>query len=268
VVNLTIIFALKNAHGVHSIAIGYVIGELARLIILFIVIKKLNLFKLRLSFRFGAKLGKFFNTASYQIMGMAVAGLNPMIDKTMASWLGDGSVSVLHYADRLYMIPVTFLTTGLMVVLLSHWSERYYQSGKQRLKQDVYKAMKIIGLITLPMTLLLIIFNQQIVKLAYGRGAFAQESLSDVGLVWVCYLLGLIPYITGKVFVRAHLALKNTIVIMQYAFYAVCLKVVFNFILIRLLGLPGIALSSTLLYFFLAFYLNMHFSKMTKTVVP
>lgn len=263
--NLTIIFAFKDAYGVHSIALGYVVGELARLIILFIVIKKLNLFKLCLSFRVGAKLGRFFKTASYQIIGMAAVGLNPIIDRTMASWLGEGSISVLHYADRLYMIPVTFLATGLMVVLLSHWSERYQQSGKQRLKQDVYKAIKVIGLITIPITLLLIIFHQPIVKVAFGRGQFAQEKLSDVGLVWVCYLVGLVPYIMGKVFVRAHLTLKNTIVIMRYGFYAVCLKVVFNFILMRLFGLPGIALSSTLIYFFLAFYLNMYFSKMVKT---
>ena len=129
--NLTIIFAFKDAYGVHSIALGYVVGELARLIILFIVIKKLNLFKLCLSFRVGAKLGRFFKTASYQIIGMVAMGLAPFIDKIMASWLGEGSISVLHYADRLYMIPVTFLATGLMVVLLSHWSQRYQQSGNK-----------------------------------------------------------------------------------------------------------------------------------------
>lgn len=263
--NLTIIFAFKDAYGVHSIALGYVVGELARLIILFIVIKKLNLFKLCLSFQLGAKLGRFFKTASYQIIGMAAIGLNPLVDKTMASWLGAGSVSVLHYADRLYMIPVTFLATGLMVVLLSHWSQRYQQSGKQRLKQDVYKAIKVIGLITIPITLLLIIFHQPIVKLAFGRGQFAQQRLSDVGWVWVYYLVGFVPYMLGRILVRGHLVLKNTIVLMRCAFCLVLLKILLNFILMRHLNVAGIALATSFTNLFSVLYLGgLFYKKMNK----
>ncbi len=259
--NLTIIFAFKDAYGVHSIALGYVVGELARLIILLIVIKKLNLFKLCLSFRVGAKLGRFFKTASYQIIGMAAVGLNPIIDRTMASWLGAGSVSVLYYADRLYMIPVTLMTTGLMVVLLSHWSQRYYQSGPQRLKQDVYKAVKVVGLITIPITLLLIIFHQPIVNLAFGRGRFAQERLSDVGLVWICYLLGFVPAMIVSVFFRALLTLKSTKVLMQWAFCLVLLKILLNFILMRHLNVVGIALATSIASVFSLCYLRTVFYK-------
>ena len=260
-VNLTIIFALKDAYGVHSIALGYVVGEVARLIILFIIIKKLKLFKLCLSFRVGAKLGGFFKTASYQIMGMAAVGLNPIVDKTMASWLGTGSVSVLHYADRLYMIPLTFLVSGLMVVLLSHWSQRYYQSGEQRLKQDVYKAIKVVGFITLPITMLLIIFHQPIVKLAFGRDQFDLTRLSEVGWVWVCYLLGFTLYIVGQVFVRAHLTLKNTTALMQCAFFLVLLNILLNYILMKLFNVAGIALATSISRVFPIVYLGILFSK-------
>ena len=119
-VNLIIILTFKDICGIHSIAFGYVLGEFARLAILFAVIKKLNLFKLRFSFQIDHKLAGFFKTASYQILGMTVIGLNPFIDKTMASWLGHASVSVLHYANILYMIPVTFLLGGLTVTLISY----------------------------------------------------------------------------------------------------------------------------------------------------
>jgi putative peptidoglycan lipid II flippase len=260
-VNLTVIFALRGLYGVHSIALGYVVGELARLIILFVVIKKLNLFKLCLSFRVGARLGGFFKTASYQTMGMAAVGLNPIVDKTMASWLGTGSVSILHYADRLYVIPTTFLISGLMVVLLSHWSQRYQQSGKQRLKQDVTKAVKVVGLVTLPIMLLLIIFHQPIVKLAFGRGQFAQERLSDVGWVWVYYLVGFVPYMLGRIFIRGHLVLKNTVVLMRCAFCLVLLKILLNFILMRHLNVAGIALATSFTNVFSVVYLGGLFYK-------
>lgn len=245
VINLTIIFACKKAYGVHSIAFGYVFGELARLIILFIVIKRLNLFKLRLSFHCGAKLGKFFKTASYQIMAMAAVGLNPIVDKTMASWLGAGSVSVLHYADRLYMIPLTFLANGLMVVLLSHWSERYYQLGKQKLKQDVHKVVKVVGLITLPIMLLLIIFHKPIVKLAFGRGEFDLTRLSEVGWVLIFYLLGFTPYMVARVYVRALLVSKKTKSIFFVSVSKNLLNIFMNYIFMSFWGVIGIALSTS-----------------------
>jgi putative peptidoglycan lipid II flippase len=261
VVNLIVIFAFKNVYGVHSIALGYVIGELVRLAILFIIIKKLNLFKLRLSLRFGHRLWEFFGTASYQIAGMAAIGLNPFVDKTMASWLGGGSVSVLYYADRLYMIPTNFLTTGLMVTLLSHWSGWYYQSGGQQLRNDVIKTIKAVTFITLPVMLLLIVFHQPIVKLAFGRGVFSQERLSEVGWVWVCYLVGFVPYMLDQVIVRAYLTLKNTKALMWWALSMNLSNILLNYILMRPFKVAGIALATSIVYLTSFFFLTATFEK-------
>ncbi len=258
-VNIAIIFAFKDKYGVHAIAFGYVIGEFVRLVILFIIIEKLKLFKLCFSLKVSTKLRLFFKTASYQIIGMAAMGLAPFIDKIMASWLGAGSVSVLYYADRLYMIPVTFLSTGLMVTLLSHWSERLNNEGFQRLEKDVGKTARVVFMITLPIMMILIVFHKPIVKLAFGRGQFNIDKLADVGWVWVCYLTGFIPYMVGRIYVRGHLVLKNTKVIMRYGFYSVCLKIILNIVLIRYFEVAGIALSSTGTCVFCCLYLRKAF---------
>jgi len=261
IVNLSIIFIFKDRLGVHAIAWGYVVGEVVRLAILVGVIKRLNLFKLGISLQLDPKFKEFLKTASYLTIGMTAVGLNPIVDKTMASWLGKGSVSVLHYADRLYAIPVLFITSGLMVTLLSHWSERYYESSNPRLKEDIKKAIRGIMPIALVITVVLILFHQPIVKLVFGRGAFAQERLPEVGWVWVCYLFGFVPYILGMVFVRVHLTLKNTKVLMRYGFYSVFLNILLNYILMMYLKVAGIALATTLISLFYLFYLGRAFIK-------
>jgi putative peptidoglycan lipid II flippase len=261
IVNLSIIFIFKDALGVHAIVLGYVIGEIVRLAILVGVIKRLNIFKLCLSLQFDSRLRKFLKAASYQAIGMVAVGLNPVVDKTMVSWLGQGSVSVLHYADRLYIIPITFITSGLMITLLSHWSSRHYESGRQRLKRDVKKAIKIVGFVTLPIMLLLILFHQPIVKFAFGRGSFDQTKLSEVGWVWVCYLFGFILYTVGQVFVQAHLTLKNTRVLMRCAFCLVFLNFILNFILMKPFKIAGIALATSISRIFPVLYLGNLFYK-------
>ncbi len=249
IVNLSIIFIFKGIFGIHAIALGYVVGEVVRLIILLTAIKQLNLFKLYLSFDLRPELREFLKDTSYQTIGMVAIGLNPIVDKTMASWLGGGSVSVLHYADRLYMIPIAFMTSGLMVTLLSHWSSRYYGSGQHRLKEDVKKAIKVVGFITLPIMLFLLLFHRPIVRLAFGRGAFDQTKLLEVGWVWVFYLLGLVPTIIGLIFVRAHLVLKNTRILMKIAFFTVVMNALWNYVFMHYLGIKGIALSTSIIMF-------------------
>ncbi len=255
IVNLAIIFTFKERLGVHAIALGYVIGEITRLLFLSVTIYRFHLFFLRFSIKLDAKIKEFLRVASYQIVGMVAVGLNPVVDKTMASWLGKGSVSVLYYADRLYMIPVTFMATGLMVTLLSHWSNRYYEFGQPRLKKDVKKTVKIVGVLALIITVGLIFISQVIVKIAFGRGAFAQERLGEVRWVWVCYLLGFVPYMIGRVYAQGHLTLKNTKILMKCGFWIAFLNILLNYILMKPFKVAGIALATTLTSVFYLFYL-------------
>jgi putative peptidoglycan lipid II flippase len=261
VVNLSIIFIFREKIGVHAIALGYVVGEITRFIILLSVIKRLRIFKLKLALKLDSEIRDFLKTGSYQAIGLVALVLNTFINNTMASWLTTGSVSVLYYANRLYMIPVTFTTTGLLVALLSHWSGRYYKSGIMRLKEDVGKAIKTVGIITLTIVIILILIHQPIVKIALGRGAFDLEKLPEVGWVWVCYLLGFLPYIIRQVFVRAHLALKNTKALMQISFCSFVLQIVFNYILMRPLKVAGIALATSFVSLFGAMVLGLLFYK-------
>lgn len=261
VVNLSIIFVFKDKLGVHSIALGYVAGEFVRLIVLLGMIKRLNIFELNLSLQLNNRFREFLKTGSYQVIGMLVVGLVPFVDKTMASWLGEGSISVLHYAERLYMIPIVFMTTGLLVTVLSHWSKRFYESGYQRLMEDVKKAVKTVTVITLPIVFLLILIHKPIVDLAFGRGEFDSRKLPEVGLVWVCYLLGVVPYIIAQVYVQAHFVLKNTKAIMQCTFCLFILNVLLNYILMRPFKVAGIALATTCVSLFTLLFLGMLFYK-------
>ncbi|MBA7693567.1 Lipid II flippase MurJ [subsurface metagenome] len=247
-INLAIIFSLRGTLGIHAIAWGYVIGEIFRAIILLSAIHKFKLFSPHFSINLDPKLKRFFKTASYQMLGMVAVGLNPVVDKTMASWLGEGSVSVLHYADRLYIIPVTFISSGLMVTLLSHWSGRYYEFGQERLKRDLKKAIKIVGFLALIIAVGLISLSQFIVKLAFGRGAFVSERLIEVRWIWICYLLGFVPYMFSQLFIRRHLILKQTDILFLLSLLWNSLNIVLNLIFMHFMGIAGIALSTSTVY--------------------
>ncbi|MEW6684731.1 MAG: lipid II flippase MurJ [Candidatus Edwardsbacteria bacterium] len=246
--NLVIIFLLKDKIGIHAIAAGYLTGEVARLFFLWIKLNKLEDISLCLSFILDSKTKEFFLTAFYQTLGMVAVGLNPIIDKTMASWLGEGNISILEYADRLYMIPVTFMSAGLFITLLSYWSEEYYQVGLESLKRNVKRAVKMLIPTTLAIAGGFILIHRPLVHLILGWGSLNGETLNKVGGVLICNLLGFTPYLIGLVYVKAHVVLKNTKTILYLAILNCICNVLLNYFLMQIFGVRGIALSTSITY--------------------
>lgn len=250
-VTLSVIYVLKPKIGVHALSVGYISGELVRLVTLVSLILSKNLFPLKLCFCLSPRILQFLKTASYQSLAMVTVGLNPLIDKTMASWLGNGSVTIFEYADRLYAIPFTFLSSGFVVAILSHWSADYYQhKDTEMFKQNIRKAIKAIFPITLIVVLILVFLSQMLVVIIYGHGKFPREKLSELQLVWTCYLLGLAPHMLAQVCAIGLLVLKRTHVLMLVAFGMSVLNVIFNLLLMNIIGLPGITLATSIVQTF------------------
>jgi len=260
-VALAFIFLFKGYLGIHAVAWGYVVGEFLRMFVLFFGARSKGIVSwFSFSINLDRRLREFLHTASYQAVAMLASGLNPVVDKTMASWLPVGSVSVLHYANRLFMIPVVFFSSGLMVTLLSHWGSRYWEWGIKKLRMDVNKAVKVVAISSLILMIGLVVFSYPLTKLVLAHGSFTVEKVPQVRLVWVCYLVGLPFYLLGVVYSRAHLVLKNTHILMKRALYINLINISFNYVFMKFMGVAGIALSSSiasvcsLLYISVTFY--------------
>jgi len=250
-------FHLKDKIGIHSIAIGYVIGELFRLSFLTVQAIRKDVFSLNNTFFIYSSpiFLKFIKTSSYLVIGMIIIAFNPIVDKTMASWLGPGSVSLLEYAERLYQIPLTLVGSGFLVVILSHWSDSFFQDNDKVFRQKVITATKIAGIIAFLITFLLLFLNYPLVNFVYGYGKLSVHHLNLVSGIWMCYLIGFVPTILGFLFSRAHLAKKNTKLLMAIGISNFILNISFNFIFIGPFGISGLALSTTITHFILAFVL-------------
>lgn len=253
------IWVLKDSWGVHSIGFGYVIGEIIRLLFLINEIFRKKLLVFRISINCYSKFIEFLRTSFYQVIGMVVVAINPMVDKAMASWIGPGNVSILEYADRIYQIPVILISHGLFVVLLSYWSDDFYRSGQVLFKKKVTSMAKMVGGGSLVLSLIMIWFRRDVVSLLYSFGNFPAESLSAVSSVLALYLVGLAPTVVGLVFTRAHLVEKNAKTLMILSALNCLLHLILNLSLIKYWGVFGLALSTTIAHSVVAAFLYFTF---------
>jgi len=256
---LLITFFLKQELGVHAIMLGFVVGEIVRLVLLAWVGHRLNVLSFTLGNPLSVHVRNFLRTAGWLVIGFSVLNLNPVVDRAMASFIGTGSVSILDYAEKAFSIPVALMSFGFLTVLLSKWSNELHLQDPKDVKATVLKTAGVTTMVSTVIGLLCFLFREQLIGLAYGRGAFDLSSVPLVADVFGAYMIGFGPFMGGLVFTRFHLAKKNTRLLMYSAIANSILHVGLNFLLIDEFEVIGLAISTSLTSFSVAIFFLFQF---------
>ena len=136
VLNIILIFILfflkhENDTLVIYLAYGVSFAGIVQLIILFNVVKKYFLPKLKLDFKITKKVKIFFNKLIPSIFSSGVTQINILVGTIIASFQAN-AVSYLYYADRIYQINLAIAGIAIGTVLLPSLS-KYIQS-KDKIK--------------------------------------------------------------------------------------------------------------------------------------
>lgn len=263
-VNLLAIAALKSSLGVSSVIVGYVAGEAVRALLLGSSCFILRLAVVRLKHqRVSRDVAEFLRVGGFQAVGMLSIGFVPLIDRAMASWLAPGSVTLLEYADRLYQIPVVLIGTGIVVTALSRWSALLHTKGRDTLRSDVGVITRRTALLAVAVSLAFAMAVPLTVRIVYPTALSAEERSIVIATV-LAFTIGVAPFVVGQLYNRALLALKLTRFLFGVTVVANVLNIFFNLVLMRLLGVPGLAMSSSATAIGVVFVLRHRFNTETK----
>ncbi len=261
-----------------SIPLALIVGELFQLIVLFrrcCVVLNLPVRHLKLNLQ-GTSYTTQFLRQCLLMMGAAISdGLNPVVDRGMASTLGASSVSKLDYALRLCAIPET-LTGVTLPVLLSHWSKISSpdsQSGKRlrtgresefpptrtQLQRSVGQSVVVLLILMVPFLMCLYLFRTDIVTLLYGHGELSEVGQAHIASLLGIYLLGMLPRLISRLLIRAHLARRAHRTIVTATLIRLILNPFLNWIFMQYWGLEGIAWSTALLSYPILVYIAFMF---------
>ncbi|MBN2532750.1 MAG: polysaccharide biosynthesis C-terminal domain-containing protein [Spirochaetales bacterium] len=249
VITILIIFILHNSIGIHSIITGYITGEFFRFLLLVVIIKRTHLFQFYFSLSISQKLKDFFKKGVYQTIAMILVGVNPLIDKIMASYRGPGGISILYYADRMYIIPVSFLVSGFLVTLLSYMSGNLYLENKEKFKSLVHKAGKIAGISSFIIMIPVFFFYKPVTGFLFSHGKLDPMDIIRIQNVFFGYFIGFFPFIISQIYGYALVVLKKTKTLMFWALFLLVLNIVLNYILMQIFDLLGLSLSTSIIRF-------------------
>jgi len=139
--------------------------------------------------------------------------------------------------------------------VLPHFARIVAAREWERLTQILSSYARLLFLVTLPVTLLLIYFSEPLVALLFPRGAFTETDTGMVAHVQAYFLLQAPFHIVAMLCVRAVSALQGNRFLMWGAGISLVVNIVCNYLLVKWLGVDGIALATSLMYLTLCIFL-------------
>jgi putative peptidoglycan lipid II flippase len=178
------------------------------------------------------------------MIGMGCMEIGLFIDKRFASYLPEGSTSLIYYAYRFMGIPIGVFATALSTVLLPHFSHLVHHAPK-RLNFYLLEVTKSIFWIMIPVALIMSFFADKIFITLFLSEKFTMAQAHTAGWVLIMYLIGLFFFAINKIILSLYYALRANWSASLIIVIATVCNYVFNLLLFIPLQAPGIALATT-----------------------
>lgn len=144
------------------------------------------------------------------VFGAAVYQINILLSTLLASYLPEGSVSYLYYADRLVQFPLGVFGIAVSTAALPSLSALAAKGRMPDFNKTLRTAVGLTMFISLPAMAGLLALSEPVMRLLFLRGAFTVEAVEASSAALVAYSLGL-PFIAAlRPLVAAFYSLENT----------------------------------------------------------
>jgi putative peptidoglycan lipid II flippase len=143
------------------------------------------------------------------IMGRGVVQLSGWLDLVLASFLFDGAVAALGYAQTFYLLPVSLFGMSIAAAELPELS-RAGGSEAEPLRLRVSAGLRQMAVFVVPSAIGYLILGDVILGAMYERGDFDRGDTLLVYLILAAYSIGLLASTATRLYSSAFFALQDT----------------------------------------------------------
>jgi len=246
--NLTVLgttLLLADRLGVPAVAVGYVAGGIVQLGYMYAIARSSGLrVHPRVRFR-DPEVRVAFRLLRLPLAGTGLNMIARAVERFLASFLPAGSITILNYAWVVVnSLGGAIFFRSVVVALLPRLSEtRRDDDASRRIVSD---GVRLMGLISIPLTAIVIALAGPLVRLFFQRGAFTTTSAVLLGSVLAIYALQFPLDAITRVFQSFWYSRLDTRVPFHNVALGVGLDVALAAILVWPFGIRGLALAYVL----------------------
>jgi putative peptidoglycan lipid II flippase len=187
------------------------------------------------------------------MLGLAIVEINAYVGRFFASLLptapGVNAVAALDYAYAIAQAPVGILAISVATVLFPGMSRDAAAGERDALSRTTSLGLRSVLFLMLPVSGGLIAFAHPIVRLLFERGEFDPAATSAVAACLSAYAIGLVPMAAYYVITRTYYAMHNMRTPVMTGAGMVGLNALLVFAFMRVWGVAGIALATSVVAF-------------------
>jgi putative peptidoglycan lipid II flippase len=244
--NIGIVYFGRGALGVLVIPIASLAGEAIAICVLASVALGVVKMKITMTFERPEPVRRMARLIASEVGGGAVTRINPVVDQLMAGLAGVvGGGTLLRYSGDIASLPTSLLQAALLPVLLSHLSDDFAAGEIVRLRATVRRAIVSVCSILFVVAIALYLVREPLMRLVFLHGEMDAAGVDRMIRLLPYHLVGLAPFGALLVLARAHVAIKNSAIMVSMGILNASLNAILNVVLLRAIGLEGIALSTS-----------------------
>lgn len=186
------------------------------------------------------KIAPMMAMAAY---GAAVYQVNVIVITFLASFLAEGSVSWLWYADRVMEFPLGIFGISLATVLLPTLSDQAAAGDRDGMRETLNYGLRMTFFMTIPAMGGLMILSDPIIRILFEHGTFSSVSTAATANALIYFAIGL-PFIAGvRITTNAFFSLKDSKTPVRIANLSVLVNVFVAVLLMFPMAHNGLALA-------------------------
>ncbi len=175
--------------------------------------------------------------------GVSVSQVSLLINTIFASFLENGSISWLYYADRLMEFPTALLGVALGTVLLPSLSKYHSASDEAEYSKLLDWGLRLTLILAAPAAVALALLSGPLVTTLFHYGEFGERDVWMTRQALIAYSAGLLGLILVKVLAPGFYARQNIKTPVRIAIVTLIATQLMNAALIVPLKHAGLALS-------------------------
>lgn len=242
-----VLFLGRQALGVRVVPVAMLAGEGLAIAVLRSLTVRLLGFRLTPSLHRSEPIRRILALVRLELTGSLITRVNPLIDQLMAGLAGVvGGGTLVRYASDVAALPTSLLQATLFPVLLTRLSHE--ASRPSDLVATTRRTLTVVCTLLALLAASLIVVRGPLCALLFARGAMDPTGVARIASILPWAVAGSVPFGALLVLARAHVALQNSRIMPSMGLLNSVLNALFNAALVGLLGLSGIALSTSLTY--------------------
>jgi len=245
VIIVVVIVATSGSRRIYALALGTVLGTVGELVITGYGLLRRGIPIIPRWYGLTGPVRQVLGQTAPVAAGAILLSANILIDQSMATMLGSGSVAVLNYANKLVSPLLSIGVFSLATAILPTFSRLSANQEWTGLRRVLNTYTNLIALVTVPLTTALIIFSEPLIATFFQGGAFSVQDAHLVARVQSMLFLQLPFYSLAMLYVTAITSLRRNQILMWGTTISISVNILLNFLFMRIFGLPGIALSTS-----------------------